>query len=295
MNGSEDEDHGNQAASSPVEEPETQDNNEYTPYRPYVTELEHEDGSRPAYQPFALPQSGRFGPSYMLPEGLEATPAALSQLFLPDDLIDTIVLKTRAHAHARLPPGQLKNIERKDILRFLAIYFYMGLVKLPSKKDYWRAGESAVWPVHPIFAHMPRVLFEYIWRNVHLTDVEPEEAAVEEAVQDRADDEEEFDQDDDNNNPNQEADMRWYVKAAPIVDHMNAVSKKVCRHPSFACSVDEMMKLFKGRSKQTHRMKNKPIKEGYKFYAMCDTKNGFIWHCNPDGRGERDGNLSDLV
>ena len=48
-----------------------------------------------------------------------------------------------------------------------------------------------------------------------------------------------------------------------------------------------MMKLFKGRSKMTYRMKKKPIKEGYKFYAICDASTGFIYFILPDGLTEK--------
>ena len=42
-------------------------------------------------------------------------------------------------------------------------------------------------------------------------------------------------------------------KAALLLDHLVAVSKKICSHPSFALAIDEMMKRFKGRSGQTAR------------------------------------------
>eukprot|EP00977_Amphora_coffeiformis_P010453 scaffold2444_cov88-Amphora_coffeaeformis.AAC.1 len=47
-----------------------------------------------------------------------------------------------------------------------------------------------------------------------------------------------------------------------------------------------MMKLFKGRSGQTTRMKGKPIKEGYKFWALYDAETGYIFDFIPDGRLE---------
>ena len=34
----------------------------------------------------------------------------------------------------------------------------------------------------------------------------------------------------------------------------------------------------------THRMKKKPIKEGFKYFALCDSETGFVWHFVPDGR-----------
>jgi hypothetical protein len=34
-------------------------------------------------------------------------------------------------------------------------------------------------------------------------------------------------------------------------------------------------------------MKNKPIKEGYKFFALCDSQSGFVYKFFPDGRNEK--------
>jgi hypothetical protein len=37
----------------------------------------------------------------------------------------------------------------------------------------------------------------------------------------------------------------------------------------------------------TVRMKKKPIKEGYKFYALCDASTGFVYCFVPDGLREK--------
>ena len=47
--------------------------------------------------------------------------------------------------------------------------------------------------------------------------------------------------------------------------------------------VDEMMIRFMGRSRETHRMKNNPIKEGFKFFVLAITT-GFVLNFIPDGR-----------
>ena len=44
-----------------------------------------------------------------------------------------------------------------------------------------------------------------------------------------------------------------------------------------------MMIRFKGKSLETHRIKKKPIKEGFKFFVLS-TMNGFILNFTPDGR-----------
>ena len=48
-------------------------------------------------------------------------------------------------------------------------------------------------------------------------------------------------------------------------------------------ALDKMMICFMGRSHETHRIKNKPIKEGYEFFVLA-TLFGFIVSFTPDGR-----------
>jgi hypothetical protein len=33
---------------------------QYTPYMPYITRLQYESGENPAYQPFSIPNGGKF-------------------------------------------------------------------------------------------------------------------------------------------------------------------------------------------------------------------------------------------
>jgi Transposase IS4 len=82
-------------------------------------------------------------------------------------------------------------------------------------------------------------------------------------------------------------DERWFAKVAPFMEHVIKVSKRLYRHPGFALSIHEMMRQFKGRTIQTHRMKGKPTKEGYKFFALCCATTGFVYDFFPDGRRER--------
>ena len=56
----------------------------------------------------------------------------------------------------------------------------------------------------------------------------------------------------DNNKVKQE---KWYYKAKFMLDWVNKFSRTHCIHPGFAISIDEMMKIFKGCSNMTHRMK----------------------------------------
>src|SRR5210317_2027807 len=125
---------------------------------------------------------------------------------------------------------------------------------------------------------MRRNQFCYIWSNIHLV-------AFEEAKPES--DEEEGDEDDPHGLASQEETEVWYHKAKPVLDHVESVSQKFCIHPGFCISIDEQMKKFKGRSAQTVRMKNKPIKEGFKFFAICDATEGFVYGFKPSGRLEQ--------
>ena len=72
-----------------------------------------------------------------------------------------------------------------------------------------------------------------------------------------------------------------------MLDWVNKFPCTHCIHPGFAISIDEMMKLFKGRSNMTHRMKKKPIKEGFKLYAMVCAWSDFCFFFFSDGLKEK--------
>ena len=42
--------------------------------------------------------------------------------------------------------------------------------------------------------------------------------------------------------------------------------------------VDEMVVLFKGRHSDTKQFRHKPIKEGFKVYALCEAETDYSWH-----------------
>ncbi len=64
----------------------------------------------------------------------------LSHIYIPSTLIDKWVSHTNAHANDNVPFHKFKPVKNYDILQFITIYYYMGLVKLPAKKNYWKQG-----------------------------------------------------------------------------------------------------------------------------------------------------------
>ena len=68
-----------------------------------------------------------------------------------------------------------------------------------------------------------------------------------------------------------------------LIDHVRDVSFDLIHTLGTCLSLDEMMIRFKGKSLETHRVKKKPIKEGFKFFVLS-TMNGFILNFTPDGQ-----------
>ena len=75
----------------------------------------------------------------------------------------------------------------------------------------------------------------------------------------------------------------WFNKITPLANHVREVSLSLILSLGTVLSLDEMMICFCGRSRETHRLKNKPIGEGYKFFVLA-TLFGFVVNFTPDGR-----------
>jgi len=68
----------------------------------------------------------------------------------------------------------------------------------------------------------------------------------------------------------------WFPKLEPL----NRIIRDRCQKyylPASNVTVDEMMIRFGGKSYHTYRMPSKPIKEGYKVFALCDTGYTYDW------------------
>ncbi len=72
---------------------------------------------------------------------------------------------------------------------------------------------------------------------------------------------------------------------------MNKKSEGIIHELSDVLSIYEMMKLFKGCQSQMHIMKQKPIKEGFKFWACSCSVTGFVYSFVPSGRMEKEKSL----
>ena len=191
---------------------------------------------------------------------------------------------------------------------FLSILYYFGLVKLPAKNDYW---DSKPWMPHHSLVHelgMTRDRFKFMWRHFHVSapslpsDLHTEsdetdddgsdllETAVDRVELDQQQMLGEMNNNDDMNNNDADDETAtaeeiktWFDKIKPLVDHFRSVSFIMVAILGTLLSLDEMMIRFMGRSMETHRIKNKPIGEGFKLFILATFK-GFIVNFTPDGR-----------
>ena len=75
----------------------------------------------------------------------------------------------------------------------------------------------------------------------------------------------------------------WYEKIFPIVDHVRKRSMELIYTLGTHLALDKQTVYFMGRLFKTHRMKNKPTKEGFKFIVLSAIL-GFVVNFSPDGR-----------
>src|SRR2546421_4425957 len=61
----------------------------------------------------------------------------------------------------------------------------------------------------------------------------------------------------------------WWWKMEPLLSTFRAASQRYYI-PRTEVAIDEIMVRFHGRSSDTCKMPNKPIKQGYKIFALAD-------------------------
>lgn len=57
----------------------------------------------------------------------------------------------------------------------------------------------------------------------------------------------------------------WFEKGKELIHYLRSVSKRCLKCPGIRICVDEQMVRCRSRSSETHRIKSKPISEGFTF------------------------------
>ena len=167
------------------------------------------------------------------------TPIQLFLIFLGEKNLQDIVLATNQAAEDERsdpqPPAarHWNPLSLNEALKWIGLLFYIGRHPEPSRTDYWNLSFG-----HKLGQFMCRNRWDQILQFLSISPADAPE----------------------NNN--------WWAKIEPITStvHMNCQNNVI---PARWLAVDEAMVAFSGRSKYTVKMKNKPVKEGFKTWATA--------------------------
>jgi hypothetical protein len=159
---------------------------------------------------------------------------------------EIIVPQTNLYAQQK---GELFETSSEEIYAFLGICYIMGYHILPTFRDYWATDEDLSVPL--IARTMTYERFAAIRRYLHFNDNE-KNIPIDDANRDRA------------------------FKIRPIIEHFNKAFQDAVE-PEECMSIDEHMIKFRGRNIMRQYIKNKPIRWGFKIWARCGSKNGYLY------------------
>lgn len=80
-------------------------------------------------------------------------------------LSSTPLSQRRMSTQSNVATLEILRIWFLRVLHFFAILYYMGIVRWPSKRDYW-SGDPML-SDHQAVRGMNRLMFEFIWRYIH--------------------------------------------------------------------------------------------------------------------------------
>jgi hypothetical protein len=189
----------------------------------------------------------------ILPEYVQH-PIHYFELFWGPEIWNTLIENTNAYAQCKearhkenISSGQKsrwwKAVTLYEMRIFIALLIYIGIVGTSNIASFWNKSGNTI--------HKPMELMTYYWfsqikRYFHVS--APDISRLSTA--------------------------RWYTKLEPLASMLRTKFQAYVvlgQNVSF----DEMMVPFSGRSRHTIKMKNKPISEGFKVWALCDR--GYLW------------------
>lgn len=250
----------------------------------------------------AFEEGPKRAPEPQIPADLDQdSPFALFSLFFTEEMFQTIATNTNAYALQQLaiPRGRDSQGTRlpendsnqrawwatnaAEIKVFVGCLIYMGVHQEGELSDYWKHKDPfhgrypsmltrlftmLIDPSGPV--HSPQVFMAYdrftqLQRFFHIS------APIEDAPLEPSDEEVEAMTEEEL----EAQKLQWWHKMKPLLTPFRNNCQKYWK-PGSNVAIDEMMVRFFGRSKHTVDMRNKPIKRGYKFWALCEA--GYLYN-----------------
>jgi hypothetical protein len=174
------------------------------------------------------------------------------ELFWGPEVWNTLVENTNAYAQYKGARHKENKTEEKsrwwkavtlyEMRTFIALLIYIGIIGTSNIISYW---DTSGLTIHKPMEFMTFFRFEQIKRYFHVS-APPTTSVL----------------------------VCWHTKLEPLASLLRTKFKAYVVLGQDV-SFDEMMVPFAGRSKHTLKIKNKPVKEGFKIWALCD--HGYLW------------------
>ncbi|GFR69950.1 PiggyBac transposase Uribo1 [Elysia marginata] len=180
------------------------------------------------------------------------TPSDFYTLFINDELINHMVIRTNLYARDVIASTQLKPSSRMhqwvptdigEMLTFLGLLLLMGIVKKPSFHDYWSTDPLIRTPVFP--AAMSRDRFILILKFWHLNDNA-------------------------NQPPTNQVGRDRLFKIRPLLDHLFGKFQEVME-PGRDVAIDKSLLLWKDRLVFKQYIPLKRARFGIESFLLCDS------------------------
>jgi len=191
------------------------------------------------------------GPTNIVETLSEITPFSVFKLLLTDEVITYITFHTNLYANQKYIRSGKSYTETNitEINAFIGLNLLMGIKKQCSYRDYWSSAPD----LHDTYISsiMPLNRFSWLLSHLHLNDnsVIPKRSEVN------------------------------FDKLYKVRPYLNFILKnsQALYNPNRIVAIDESMIKFKGRNSSKQYMPKKPIKRGYKVWALAD-KHGYLWN-----------------
>ena len=180
-------------------------------------------------------------------QGVE-TPLDCFKLFLSEEFIDLTVAESRKYAHQQNQPRKVDKVTHDTVWATMAIILMTGYNCVPARRMYW--AQKPDLHNEMISKAIRRDTCEDVLSVLHFTDNEDRTVRSDK-----------------------------FHKVRPIFDIINSASKKYLPITEYV-SVDEMMVPYFGKSPWKQFIKGKPIRSGYKIWAICSS-DGYTIHLEP--------------
>ena len=141
-----------------------------------------------------------------------------------------------------------KQITVEELLAYMGCMVLIGIVQLPSTKDYWKQNET--YHYTPVASRISRNHFYELHRYLHFAD----------------------------NSTLSPPGIPTYNKLGKISPIHEMITERIAAvyYPAKEISIDEAMIPFKGRWSLKQYMPMKPIKRGIKIWMRANAENGYV-------------------